>query len=251
MGAFTRLADLLLTNDLDTALRLVDGAQDANWLHPDITNNLTVGYTTDVESVTFTTNITPDFTGEYLKLLTVTADFTLEEPTGNGHTEYLITVTGSPTPGYWVVSAGTDVTIFGANNRLYPGTEYSLNVRKFSDTDDTIAQLIQVSNTGLYTTVTEIDNTDSPYTIATSDSDSVVYADSTSAAITINFPAGPDQRVITVKNKGTGSNLVTIDPSGADTIEDDLGNFGATVSISDGTSLTWVYISDDNQWNLT
>ena len=231
--------------------RIRDALQgDGGWLHPDITNNITVGYTTDVDTQTFSTTITPDFNGTYLKKMTVTSDFTLNEPEAgdNGHCEYLITVTGSPTAGYWEVSAGTDVTIFGSNNRLYPGTEYSLNVRKFSDSDDTIAQLIQVTNSGLYGTLTEIDNTDSPYTIATTDPDSLVFGDTTTAVITINFPAGPDQRVITVKNTGTGTNDITIDPNGTDTIEDSAGTFGSTVTLADGECASWIYTS--SKWYM-
>jgi hypothetical protein len=231
-------------------------------LHPDVSDTISVGYPTDIEADDFGGTVTPDFTLEHLKTMTVTSDFSIVEPAAGiyGHCEYLLSVTGNPTPGYWVVSAGNaDVIIFGTGNKLYPTETYSLNIRRFSDTK-TICQLINVSSPGLFANITYVDHDDVDgsdiYTVL--DVDSVIHVDPTQgtgspADITLALPTGQDRRTITVKNLDTtGSYVITLDPSGSETIEDDLGNLIATADLPSGNALTWIYYDDgSNYWRIT
>ena len=87
-----------------------------------------------------------------------------------------------------------------------------------------------------------IDNTDSPYDLPLGVT--VVLADATSGAITINLPpiASNVERLVIIKNVGDGSNAVTIDGDGAELIDGSL-----TVALSDedeaiglvGAASTW------------
>lgn len=111
------------------------------YVHKDITRHLTVGYTTDIEADDFTDPLEPDFQLEYLKTMTVTADFTLNMPTGNGHGEYYLTVdSGGP----YTLTAGANVTMIDSNVTLLDSESYILNIHRYSDTN-TVAQLLQVS----------------------------------------------------------------------------------------------------------
>lgn len=92
-----------------------------------------------------------------------------------------------------------------------------------------------------------IDDTDSPYSMSVDET--IVLADASSGAITINLPAAATAagKVITVKKVGTGINAVTLDPNETETIEgsptyaaldaaNDVATFGC-----DGTA--WFLIS--------
>ncbi len=70
--------------------------------------------------------------------------------------------------------------------------------------------------------VTEIDDTDSPYTVI--DAEDVILADATAGAITINLPPLSNSlgRAMWMKNIGSGANAVTLDGDGADQIEGSL-----------------------------
>ena len=111
------------------------------YLHKDITRNLTVGYTTDIEADTFTDPLVPDFSLEYFKTMTVTNNFTLDVPTGgNGHGEYYLTVdSGGP----YTLTAGTNVTLIDSNVTLLASENYILNVHRYSATN-VLAQLLSI-----------------------------------------------------------------------------------------------------------
>ena len=112
----------------------------------DVTNLLSVGYPTTTETDSFTDPLVPDLTLEHLKTVTVSGDFTLDVPsTGEaagtgGHCEYYVTATGV---GPWTITAGTNVTMLDANVTITVGTNYLLNIRRFSSTN-AIAQLIEI-----------------------------------------------------------------------------------------------------------
>ena len=111
------------------------------YLHKDVTRNVSVGYTTDVEADSFGATVTPDLSLEHFKTMTVTSDFTLAVPTGgNGHCEYYITVTGT---GPYTMTAGTNVKLVDAYVTLLTGEFYILNVHKYSSTV-AVAQLIKL-----------------------------------------------------------------------------------------------------------
>lgn len=66
--------------------------------------------------------------------------------------------------------------------------------------------------------ITEIDSTDSPYTVT--DSDTMIIADAASGAITVNLPSivGELGRTLIVK-KIDNVNIVTVDADGSETID--------------------------------
>lgn len=76
--------------DAATVLSAIGAAAAAHvhgYLDPDVTDNLTVGYTTDIEDLgdTGTDTIIPDLSAESIKTATVTGGFTLDVPaSGNG-----------------------------------------------------------------------------------------------------------------------------------------------------------------------
>ena len=114
-----------------------------DYLDPDVTDNLTVGYTTDIEADTLTAGtpktLDPVCTLEYFKTLTVDDDFTLNVPTGgNGHCEYVITVDSN---GPYTLTKGTNVSLMDGNVTMLSDTEYILNIHRYSATD-AVAQLL-------------------------------------------------------------------------------------------------------------
>lgn len=112
-----------------------------DYLDPDVTDNVTVGYTTDVEADVFGATVTPVLTLEHFKTMTVTSNFTLAVPTGgNGHCEYYLTVTGT---GPYTMTAGTNVQLIDAFVTLTVGENYILNIHRYSSTN-AVAQLIEL-----------------------------------------------------------------------------------------------------------
>lgn len=116
------------------------------YLHKDITRNVTVGYTTDIEADGFSASVTPDFTLEHFKTMTVTSNFTLNVPsTGGaagtgGHCEYYLTVTGT---GPYTLTAGTNLQMLDGNVTLVVGENYILNIHRYSSTL-AVAQMIKL-----------------------------------------------------------------------------------------------------------
>ena len=126
------------------ALTGLDPDYDHPWaLNKNVTGNVTVGYTTDVEADTFTDPLVPDFQLEYFKTMTVTGDFTLNTPTGgNSHGEYYLTVDSS---GPYTLTPGTNVTMMDSNVTLLADENYILNIHRYSATN-TVAQLLLVQD---------------------------------------------------------------------------------------------------------
>ena len=120
-----------------------------NYLHKDITRNVSVGYTTDIEADVFTgptPTITPDLDLEHFKTMTVTDDFTLAVPTTaagaatGGHCEYYLTVdSGGP----YTITEGTNLKMIDGLVALVVSRNYVLNVHRYSSTN-AVAQLILV-----------------------------------------------------------------------------------------------------------
>ena len=112
-----------------------------NYLHKDITRNVSVGYTTDVEADSFGATVTPVLTLEHFKTMTVTSGFTLNVPTGgNGWCEYYLTVTGT---GPYTLLAGTNLVMMDTSVTLVVGQNYILNIHVFSSTN-AVAQLVRI-----------------------------------------------------------------------------------------------------------
>jgi hypothetical protein len=92
--------------------------------------------------------------------------------------------------------------------------------------------------------ITDIDNTDSPYTqLAT---DWLVLCDASGGAITVNLltAVAADAREITIKKTDSSANAVTVDPNGTETIE---GETDGTITL-EGES--WTLRSDGANWRL-
>ena len=112
-----------------------------NYLHKDITRNVSVGYTTDVEADIFGATVTPVLTLEHFKTMTVTSSFTLNVPTGgNGWCEYYLTVNSG---GPYTLTAGTNLVMIDTSVTLLASENYILNIHVFSSTN-AVAQLIKV-----------------------------------------------------------------------------------------------------------
>jgi hypothetical protein len=93
--------------------------------------------------------------------------------------------------------------------------------------------------------VTEINDTASPYTA--SENESVIVGDATSGAITVNLPAVATARVgaiYVVKKEDSSNNVVTVDASGAETID------SATTYSLIGEGETVTLINDGDEWHV-
>lgn len=112
------------------------------YLHKDVTRNVSVGYTTDVEADAFSATVTPVLTLEHFKTMTVTSSFTLNVPTGgNGWCEYYLTVTTGTGP--HTITPGTNLVMIDTSVSLVVGENYILNIHVYSSTN-AVAQLIKV-----------------------------------------------------------------------------------------------------------
>ena len=132
----------------DTKITLTNNAaldettiQAKGFLDPDVTDEVTVGYTTTTEADNFASNLVPDLTKQHLKTLTVSGNITIDEPTGVGHCEYYVTV---QSPGGYSVTAGTGVKSVGTLPSLALGTDYVMNIRRYG-TAQTIVQLLALT----------------------------------------------------------------------------------------------------------
>jgi hypothetical protein len=117
-------------------------AYDADTLFADTSDNLVVGYTTDVEALGSVTSITPDLTAEWLKSATITGNLTINEPTdgSTGGCIMLLTADGS---GPYTVTLGAGVSAVGTTPDLAASTSYECRVVKHSDTLTT-AEIVEI-----------------------------------------------------------------------------------------------------------
>jgi hypothetical protein len=78
-----------------------------------------------------------------------------------------------------------------------------------------------LEDAGVTVAITEIDDTDSPYSVLATDD--VIWADSTSGAITVTLPDPATwDTILTIKDaagNSTGSNKITISQNGSETID--------------------------------
>ena len=86
-----------------------------------------------------------------------------------------------------------------------------------------------------------------PYTVLSSDE--ILLVDSSSAAITVNLPAAADndKRRLTIKDAGgqAGTNNITVDPNGAETID------GETTYLLDTNYESIDVVCDGTGWYIT
>ena len=255
---------------------LIPDDDHTQYLNKDITRNITVGYTTDVEADTFTDPLVPDFSLEYFKTTTVTGDFTLNTPTGNSHGEYYLTVdSGGP----YTLTAGTNVVMMDSNVTLLASENYILNIHRYSATN-TVAQLLLVQDSigvqwltvedegiALTTLATTLDFTGpgvkatgvgaektitvgrSTITVTatsyTASTDRIILVDDDTAggAVTIDLPAAASNTDIdyNVVKLGTTAS-VTLDGNASETI-----NGATTHVLSSQWDAVWI-VSDGTQW---
>ena len=255
---------------------LIPDDDHTQYLNKDITRNITVGYTTDVEADTFTDPLVPDFSLEYFKTTTVTSDFTLNTPTGNSHGEYYITVdSGGP----YTLTPGSNVVMMDSNVTLLASENYILNIHRYSATN-TVAQLLLVQDSigvqwltvedegiALATLATTLDFTGpgvkatgvgaektitvgrSTITVTatsyTASTDRIILVDDDTAggAVTIDLPAAASNTDIdyNVVKLGTTAS-VTLDGNASETI-----NGATTHVLSSQWDAVWI-VSDGTQW---
>lgn len=102
--------------------------------------------------------------------------------------------------------------------------------------------LINQVSSSITLSVTSITDSDSPYTA--SSTDFLIVCDCTSGAITVNLPASNESlgRMINIKKIDSSANAVTVDGSGAETIDD-----SATLSISTQYD-SYTLMNDQSEW---
>lgn len=150
-GVLTR--DIVHSNSLGTLAKIDFGVVSGIALQPltALRANSLVQNSTVVEPDSFIDPLVPDLTLPKLKLLTVTSNFTLDEPvTGNGECRYYVTATGT---GPYTITAGTGVAFIPIPPTIAVGSAYILNVTKFGATS-TVAELTFVA-TDIIVTATE------------------------------------------------------------------------------------------------
>jgi len=199
------------------------GDDHTNYLHKDITRNISVGYTTDIEADIFNVSLTPDFSLEYLKTMTVTDDFELNVPTGNGHGEYYLTIDSN---GPYTLSTGTNVKLMDGNVTMLADGNYILNIHRYSATN-AVAQLtlaegsiatqgVTVENQGtpLATLATTIDFVGDGVVATGSGADKTITIESKYDLLTATDGGGDtlsDEYIVKVDVSGlTGSNTYTV-----------------------------------------
>ncbi len=112
------------------------GGASVDSLTADETANLTVGMTTDVDTITYGASVTPDITKEAVKSLTATGNWTLNAPSGTVAGGFVLEVTNSGTvnltlgTGVSKIASGSYVTTDGAKNILV-GTYYPSPARLY------------------------------------------------------------------------------------------------------------------------
>lgn len=121
-------------------------------------------------------------------------------------------------------------------NQIYPSVDETTVVEPY-DYDEIHRALLG--------SVTNIDDTDSPYTLVRTQS--VLLCDTTNGAITVNLPAASDlvqMEFVIRKIAGPPTNVITVAPNGSDTVNGNSTltiNFtGSAASIfSDGATGWW------------
>lgn len=124
--------DTLVVHDGTTAGGFPLENADADILKADTTDNLVVGFTSDIETLGSNT-ITPDFQTENLKSRAVTGNVTINAPTtGNGACYIKLAADGS---GPYTVTLGSGVTAIGTIPDLAASTTYIATVVRFGSSD--------------------------------------------------------------------------------------------------------------------
>jgi len=127
----------LYFNTASNVLKIYNGgswqqASTGVYLDADTTDNLTVGFTTDVETLASNT-ITADFQTEGLKSRAVTGNVTLNVPTtGNGVAHIKLAADSS---GPYTVTLGSGVTALGDIPDLAASTTYIATIIRFGTSD--------------------------------------------------------------------------------------------------------------------
>ena len=114
----------------------------ANALQNDTTDNLSVGYTTDIHALGSVTSITPDVTAEWLKSATITGNLTINEVTDGNEGGCIILLTADAS-GPYTVTLGTGVSAIGTIPDLAASTSYQCTVIKHSN-DLTTVEIVEI-----------------------------------------------------------------------------------------------------------
>lgn len=136
-------ADATILKDADIGVT-VQGF-DADTLKADTSDNITVGFTTDVPAATFATNFTPDVTASQMQTLPVTGALTIDEVLdGNeGVVAFKLEVDGS---GPYSLNRNTNVQFKGTEvTSLSASTNYTMTVEKY-DATTTVIQVLEIKS---------------------------------------------------------------------------------------------------------
>lgn len=101
-----------------------DLTEDPNTMKDDETSNLTVGFTTDIETIVFAASITPDITAEGLKELAVSGNWTLNCPAVSNGGSFAIRATNDAS--VRTLTLGSNVHNIGAGS--YDSAANAVNV---------------------------------------------------------------------------------------------------------------------------
>ena len=126
-------ADATILKDADIGVNVQ--AYDADILKADTSDNLTVGFTTDVETLTSDT-ITPDLTNEWLKVRSVVGNVTINAPvTGYGGCLIRLIIDAS---GPYTITLGSGVYPIGTLPDLESTKTYECKVVKHTGSTTTV-----------------------------------------------------------------------------------------------------------------
>ena len=112
--------------------------KDTDILRADSSDNLEVGFTTDVETLSSAASIAPDLTGPYMKLMVVNQNITINEPADGVYGDCVIAL-NIDSGGPYTVTLGAGVAAVGVIPDLVASSWYECIVRKWSDALTTVA----------------------------------------------------------------------------------------------------------------
>jgi hypothetical protein len=98
------------------------------------------------------------------------------------------------------------------------------------------------TESGRIVKTTRLINTDSPYTVLSSDYE--IFCDTDAGAITVNLPAGVDGTKYRITNTGSSGNDVTVAPNGAEL----LTGTNASRTLSDRSVIILTYETTEGWW---
>jgi len=113
----------------------------ADILKANVADNLTVGFTTNTNVITYAATITPSLLVPWLQSCAITGNLTVNEPTDGTFGGCLILLTIDATGGY-ALSSGVGVTAIGTYPTLAANSTYEVKIVKHSNTLTTMEAVL-------------------------------------------------------------------------------------------------------------